>query len=176
MSKADGLGRARGAAGGHKRSMSNVHSLPPTGRGRCDVLIVEDDEIQCDEMASFLARAGLEVQKANSGAEALRVAVGVMPRVALLDYNLPDTTGVELAERLRAQFPELAILMMSGRIDGLSEETLKRLGITVFVNKPLPLSPLRQAVLKLVRATPVDRKEVHRNSGWLAAGVGGTRG
>ncbi len=142
---------------------------------QCDVLIVEDDEIQCEEMASFLARAGLEVVMANNAAQALRLCTTVPPRVALLDFNLPDGTGVELAERMRALLPETSILMMSGRIDGLSEQILTRLGITVFVNKPLPLAPLRQAVLKLVRAAPVDQNRQRRQAGWLAAGVGGTR-
>jgi FixJ family two-component response regulator len=92
-----------------------------------------------------------------------------------LDFNLPDMTGVELAEQLRAQLPSLAILMMSGRIDGLSEHTLSRLGITVFVNKPLPLGPLRQAVLKLVQSDTTRHSDQQHSKGWLAAGVGGTR-
>ncbi|HZQ01033.1 MAG TPA: response regulator [Reyranella sp.] len=139
------------------------------------MLIVEDDVVQCEEMASFLARSGLQVVTANNAAQAQRIVASVTPRVALLDYNLPDITGVELAGALRAALPETAILMMSGRIDGLSEQTLAKLGITVFLNKPLPLGPLRQAVLKLVRAVPVDQSVQRRQPGWLAAGVGGTR-
>lgn len=140
----------------------------------CDVLVVEDDVIQCEEMASFLGRAGLAVETAHNAAAGLRKAAMLQPRVALLDFNLPDMTGVELAEQLRARLPSLSILMMSGRIDGLSEQTLSQLGITVFLNKPLPLGPLRQAVLKLARGDVVQRPD-QRPRGWLAAGVGGTR-
>ena len=138
----------------------------------CDVLIVEDDMILCEEMAGFISRAGLLVEMAHNGSSGLRQAAALKPRVALLDYNLPDMTGVQLAEQLRALLPELAILMMSGRIDGVSETTLRELGITVFVNKPLPLGPLRQAVVKLVRNGPPNPT---MRSGWLAAGIGGTR-
>jgi DNA-binding response OmpR family regulator len=141
----------------------------------CDVLIVEDERIQCEEMAAFLARAGLSVAMAHDGASGLAQARRYPPRVALLDYNLPDMTGVQLAEKLRAGFPEMAILIASGRIEGLSEQTLKALGISVFVNKPLPLGPLRQAVPRLARAAPVNRIEQQRAGGWLAAGFGGTR-
>jgi DNA-binding response OmpR family regulator len=140
----------------------------------CDVLIVEDDVIQCEEMAGYLGRAGLWVQMAHDGAAALRQARDHRPKVALLDYNLPDINGVQLAELLRPILPQTAIIMMSGRIDGLSEQTLAKLGITVFVNKPLPLGPLRQAVLKLVQSAPNDRGGP-RQTGWLAAGYGGTR-
>src|SRR6266508_4449030 len=67
----------------------------------CDVLIVEDERIQCEEMAAFLARAGLSVATAHDGATGLAQARRFPPRVALLDYNLPDMTGVQLAEKLR---------------------------------------------------------------------------
>jgi DNA-binding response OmpR family regulator len=141
----------------------------------CDVLIVEDERIQCEEVAAFLARAGLSVAMAHDGASGLAQARRLPPRVALLDYNLPDMTGVQLAEKLRAAFPEMAILIASGRIGGLSEQTLKALGISVFVNKPLPLGPLRQAVLRLARSAPVNRVGEQHAGGWLAAGFGGTR-
>ena len=135
-------------------------------------MIVEDERIQCEEMAA----AGLSVAMAHDGATGLAQARRYPPRVALLDYNLPDMTGVQLAEKLRAAFPEMAILIASGRIEGLSEQTLKALGISVFVNKPLPLGPLRQAVLRLARAAPVNRiEQLQRAGGWLTAGFGGTR-
>lgn len=143
---------------------------------KCDVLIVEDEIIQCEEMADFLTRGGLSVQTAHDGAAGLRAARLAPARVALLDYNLPDMTGVQLAERLRALFPEMAIMITSGRIDGLSEQTLKEIGITVFVNKPLPLGPLRQAVLRIARSGPVNQvAQSNSRTGWLATGLGGTR-
>ena len=141
---------------------------------RCDVLIVEDNVLQCDEMADFLRRAELTVEKAYTGAQARDQARLHEPRVVLLDFNLPDMTGVTLAETLRALLPSTAILMMSGRIDGLSENTLESLGITVFVNKPVPLGPLRQAVVKLV-AKSRGGADAPQQKGWLAGGLGSRR-
>jgi len=142
---------------------------------KCDVLIVEDEMIQCEEMADFLTRGGLSVQTAHDGAAGIRQAQMVPPRIALLDYNLPDMTGVQLAGRLRTLFPAMAILITSGRIEGLSEETLKEIGITVFVNKPVPLGPLRQAVLRIARSEPVNQVAQDNRPGWLSTGLGGTR-
>jgi DNA-binding response OmpR family regulator len=154
--------------------MTNMPSGSQGAPLQCDVLIVEDDVTQCQELAEFIARAGLSVAVAYGGRSALREAERYNPRVALLDYNLPDITGVELAEKLRAFLPEMAIIMMSGRIDGLSEKTLEATRITVFVNKPLPLAPLRNAILKLARARPRDSEQHHRR-GWIGTGFGGTR-
>ena len=141
---------------------------------RCDVLIVEDNTVQCLEMADYLRRANLSVESAFDAATAIASANKYEPRVVVVDYNLPDMTGVQLSEALRALLPSAAIIIMSGRIDGLSEETLQALGITVFVNKPVPLGPLRQAVMKLVEAS-VKGENVPKAKGWLSTGTGGTR-
>jgi DNA-binding response OmpR family regulator len=122
----------------------------------CDVLIVEDDQALCEELIDALGRPGLHVTHANNRAQALEWAQSAPPRVALLDYNLPDCTGIELAEELRALLPRTAILLMSGRIESLPQETLRRIDIRVFINKPLPLRALREAVTQLVRE-PVAR-------------------
>ncbi len=145
------------------------------GDAQCDVLIVEDDAMQCIEMQGFLSRAGLNVETVRDATTGLARARFVRPRVLLLDYNLPDMNGVQLAEQMRALLPDSAILMMSGRIDGLSEKTLADLGITTFVNKPVPMAPLRQAIVKLVQASREGRTAAPSRPGWLNAGLGGTR-
>src|SRR5690242_15131028 len=101
----------------------------------CDVLIVEDNPQLGDEMVGFIARTGAVVCLARDGTSALQLAAEHEPRVLILDYNLPDMTGLQLAERLRPALPSAAMIMMSGRIDGMSEQTLQNLGIRVFLNK-----------------------------------------
>src|SRR5215475_1117628 len=113
---------------------------------QCDVLIVEDDVVQCEEIAGFFSRVGMSVVVAHNGVRALEEAAAHEPRVALLDYNLPGCTGLDIAERIRARYANTAIIMMSGCIEGLSEQKIRELGITAFINKPLPPGPLRQAV------------------------------
>ena len=90
---------------------------------------------------------------------------------------IPSAAGaqLQLAGRLRTLFPTMAILITSGRIEGLSEQTLREIGITVFVNKPVPLGPLRQAVLRIARSEPVNQIAQDTRTGWLSTGLGGTR-
>jgi DNA-binding NtrC family response regulator len=85
-------------------------------------------------------------------------------------------TGLELAKQLRAILPKAAFIMMSGHIDGLSERTLQEIGIAVFVNKPVPLEPLRKAVLKLVDSPQLGREGPKPGKkGWFSTGLGGRR-
>lgn len=143
---------------------------PRPGNASSDVLIVEDDPIQRDEMAGFLARAGLVVIVARDGEMAVRHASLRPPKVAVIDYNLPDITGVEVARRLRSILPNLAIMMVSAKVGGLEEAILRQIGITAFLNKPLPLRPWRQAILRLVQAGGRTT-----GAGWLASGLGSPR-
>ncbi len=149
--------------------------MPHGVRKPLDVLIVEDHRPICDQMAEFLRRGGLSVLGSYSAEEALAAADEYQPRVLILDYNLPGTDGVELARQLRPTLEEAAIIMMSGRIEGISERTLAEVRINVFLNKPVPLVPLRRAVERLARADAAAKPAGSSAGGWLSTGLGGKR-
>jgi DNA-binding NtrC family response regulator len=131
---------------------------------------------QCGEMAGYLSLSKLEVRMAYEGTSALRQAAEHLPRVVLLDFNLPDMSGIQLAKQLRAILPNAALIMMSAHIDGLSERTLEEIGIAVFVNKPVPLGFLRQAVLKLLDSPRLGREGLRPGEkAWFSTGLGGRR-
>ena len=108
--------------------------------------------MQAQEISEYLERGGLVVQSAVTGSDATRMALACPPCLALLDYNLPDVTGTDLAVKIRAIVPDLSIIVMSGRIEGLSDELIQSHGIKTFLRKPVRLSTLRQMILTLVKA------------------------
>jgi len=151
-------------------------STPPLPKFDCDVLLVEDDPMQCEEMAGYLSRVGLKVITASNGESALRLAIAHPPRVAIIDYNLPDQTGVDVAKKLRECLAGVSLMLVSGRIDSLPEETLKSVGISHFANKPLPLRPLRDAVLKLTKSGPATLRNLVGDNGSRSAVLGAGNG
>jgi two-component system KDP operon response regulator KdpE len=118
----------------------------------CDVLIVEDDPLQAEELACILGQHGLAVKVIHAGSLALHRIAQIRPRVALVDYNLPDFDGVTLTERIRRLSPATALLVMSGRIDHLSELTLERFGICRFFAKPVETGALRRAIRAMLKS------------------------
>jgi DNA-binding response OmpR family regulator len=74
---------------------------------RCDVLLVEDDVHLGELMGSYLARGGLDVRTAHSGSSALHLLENPPPRVAVLDFRLPDLDGVQLSRKIRERRPDL---------------------------------------------------------------------
>jgi DNA-binding NarL/FixJ family response regulator len=84
------------------------------GRPAVHVLVVDDHPIWRDAAARMLGEAGYSVVgTAASGAQALRVAAATRPDVVLLDLNLPDMRGAEVAQKLLAALPAVRVLMLS---------------------------------------------------------------
>lgn len=116
------------------------------------MLIVEDNSFVCDVMATFLAQRGLDVRTAPAASAALAMLETVTPRVAIFDYHLPGIDGVQLAQAIRERGLDLPIIMMSAASRGPEEETLRQFGVRIFLQKPVPLAPLHQAIVRLLRA------------------------
>ena len=65
------------------------------------ILVVDDNADAAHTLTALLRMAGHDVQKAASGAEALRVGAELMPDAAILDIGMSGMSGYELAERIR---------------------------------------------------------------------------
>src|SRR5258708_10831137 len=65
------------------------------------ILVVDDNADAAHTLTALLRMAGHEVQKAASGAEALRVGAQLKPDAAVLDIRLRDMSGYALAESIR---------------------------------------------------------------------------
>jgi signal transduction histidine kinase/CheY-like chemotaxis protein len=69
----------------------------------CRVLVVDDQADAAEGLAMLLRIQGHEVQTAGDGPSALRVATSFHPEVVVLDINLPQMDGHEVARRLRQE-------------------------------------------------------------------------
>jgi two-component system response regulator HydG len=116
----------------------------------CDVLIVEDDVVLSDMMAGFLARNGVDVRTAVSGAAAFRLLETVEPRVGVFDYELPDVTGLDFARAMHRRLPGVPIILMSASAQDVGRSDLEGTGIRLFVNKPVPPEALLRAIRQLI--------------------------
>src|SRR5580698_6023720 len=85
------------------------------------VFLVEDHPVYAEGLVEILkTEPGLTVcGHATSAEEALRVIPRVKPDLALIDITLPGMSGLELIKRLRAQFTEMKLLVISMREEQL---------------------------------------------------------
>jgi two-component system, NtrC family, nitrogen regulation response regulator NtrX len=102
------------------------------------VLIIDDEANIRRMVGALLAAEGYEVRDAPDGAQGLASAGEVEPDIVLLDLMMPgDLDGMAVLARLRERFPDLPVVMMSGRA-GLSDAVkATKLGASTFLEKPL---------------------------------------
>ena len=102
------------------------------------VLIVDDEPNIRRMVGALLASEGYEVRDAPDGHTAFTRALEAEPDVVLLDLMMPnDSDGMDTLAKFRERFPELPVVMMSGRA-GLSDAVkATRLGAFTFLEKPL---------------------------------------
>jgi PAS domain S-box-containing protein len=112
------------------------------------VLIVEDDELVAELAAGMLSELGFETVITHSGKEALdRLTSRERPKLIFSDIVMPGgISGIELAQKVRARYPELPILLTTG----YSEEVGGSHGFPV-LQKPYELDSLNMALKSLLK-------------------------
>jgi two-component system response regulator RegX3 len=126
------------------------------------VLVVDDEESYRQALASGLAREGFAVEIAGDGHEALRLFHRVHPDIVLLDVMLPDQSGIELCQQMRALKP-VPIIMVTARDSEVDVVLGLELGASDYVAKPFRLRELvarMRAVLRRGAAVPEHHEEV----------------
>jgi two-component system cell cycle sensor histidine kinase/response regulator CckA len=138
--------------------MEEPPPLAPAGTpAGMTVLVIEDEPAVRAVVVRSLERGGFRVLQASDAAVALQVADREgRPDLVLTDLMMPGMGGAELARRLKARWPGLPVLFMSG----YSEEDLRRQGLVdpegVMIQKPFKPDALLKSV-NLVLATPTSK-------------------
>src|SRR5512135_1636911 len=106
------------------------------------MLIVDDETDSRDALAELADRWGYEVQTASDGTEALRRAIEWHPDLLLTDLVMPNMDGLWLLRALRAELPDVPVLLLTGRgtVQAIKE------GAWDFIEKPLDPARLRVVV------------------------------
>ena len=102
----------------------------------CTVLVVDDDAAFRGLAARLLAAMGLEVVgEADSWTSAAAAARGLRPQSVLVDVNLPDGNGIDLAKHLAALPWRPRVVLTSSDPDATSDAAVQGLGAVGFIAK-----------------------------------------
>jgi DNA-binding response OmpR family regulator len=106
------------------------------------VLIVEDAEILAENLQAHFIRSGWDARIALTGKSALTMADEFLPEMILLDYNLPDMSGFQALQAIRAANHCCSCVMMTGHpIDTVSTEARQH-EIGRILSKPFAMAGL----------------------------------
>ena len=112
------------------------------------ILLVDDDTSSLEVLCEVLTRAGYETLSATSGYEALRIVRENLIALAILDFNLPDTTGAELLGQIKQFHPDVPVIIMSANTSQRIKLDVFEAGAYTFIAKPIDLRQLLQFVAR----------------------------
>ena len=94
----------------------SIHSrFDPEGMSaQRKILVVDDERVIADTLATILERHGFDVYVAYSGKWALELARQIEPDFVVSDVMMPDKTGIEVAAVLRIELPHCKVILSSG--------------------------------------------------------------
>lgn len=127
------------------------------------MLVVDDDPVICELVASTLTEHGYPTRRASDAREALYLVAREVPDVIILDVHLPDISGYQLCRRLRDDHGEgLGIILISGeRKESMDRAAGLLLGADDYMVKPFVLDELLARVQRLAkRSRPIARTVV----------------
>jgi DNA-binding response OmpR family regulator len=102
------------------------------------VLVVDDDQVLRELIATTLESAGLEVTTAAGGLAALTKIESRLPHLVVLDVMMPDLSGMEVCRRLRSapRTEHIPIIMLTARVHVQDESAGLMAGADLYLAKP----------------------------------------
>lgn len=102
-----------------------------------DILVVEDDTGMRNLLVEILETQGFQVFSASNLIEARQHIQTVRKLDSLiLDYTLPDGTGISIIEGARKRFPDLSVILISGASPELLQEQASKYHLDMVIHKP----------------------------------------
>jgi PAS domain S-box-containing protein len=119
-----------------------------SGAAQATILVVEDEPAAARVLEIMLQRAGYRVATVGSLGDARATLATLQPSAVLLDLQLPDGSGLDLAEELAVRPTSIPVIVLSGR--GPAEDFVGS-PVAVWLMKPFAKEQLLRAVKRVIR-------------------------
>jgi DNA-binding NarL/FixJ family response regulator len=119
------------------------------------ILVADDDPIVQFHLQAVLTQQGVQhIMVAESGQQALALAMDTPPDVAILDIGLQDASGWDVVTRLKAHSPHTLLVMLTGSRDMADLQRATQHGVHAYCCKPLDGADLMRTLDKLLQKLP----------------------
>ena len=118
------------------------------------IVVVDDDNDICDSIVAILKASGYTVNGFNDSKSAFKHIsenFDNLPDIVITDYKLLGDNGLEFLEKLKNNYPEISVIMMTGYGDKKLTVECLRFGAEDFLDKPLNPATLRNSIAKLIK-------------------------
>jgi UDP-3-O-[3-hydroxymyristoyl] N-acetylglucosamine deacetylase len=115
------------------------------------VLVVDDEERIRSSLRGILGDEGFRVLDTGDPAGVMDVIARENPALVLLDIWMPNIDGIELLRRIKAERPEVRVIMISGHGNIQNAVAATRLGAADFIEKPFSVSGLLTSIERVLK-------------------------
>jgi DNA-binding NtrC family response regulator len=110
------------------------------------VLLIDDEADYIQSLSKVLRRRGLVVLTANGGEEGLRTLAREPVDVAVLDLKMPGLGGLEVLQQIKAEHPEVEVILLTGHATVESGVEGMKMGAADYLFKPQDPDALLQNI------------------------------
>jgi DNA-binding response OmpR family regulator len=114
------------------------------------VLLVDDEVEFVSTLAERLRLRGIQTRIANDGEEAIRQISVDPPQIVVLDVMMPGMGGLKVLERIKADYPAIPVILLTGIGTAQDGITGMRLGAFDYLMKPLQIEDLIERIEEAV--------------------------
>ncbi len=125
------------------------------------ILVVDDEQDIVKVLSKILELAGYEVISAYNGTEAVQCVKENNPDLALLDYMMPDITGLEVLQQIKAFSEEVYVVMVTGRGSEEVAASVMKAGASDYVIKPFVKDQILTVVKDTLRIRSAEIRAKH---------------
>jgi two-component system, NtrC family, response regulator HydG len=115
-----------------------------------DILVIDDDPAICQIVQRMLSDEQCKVQTKQSVGDALQAIEQKAFDAYVIDFKLPDGSGLDVAEKIRSKRDASPIILMSGYDSSAVALRAEKLGISEFLEKPFSRKMICEAVKKAI--------------------------
>jgi len=133
-----------------RREAEEIHPSLVSAR----VLIVDDDPVVRDVVGSMLRSANLTAREVEDGEAALAALVEEPFDLVITDLSMPDLSGLELAREVRARWPRVPILLLTGWAESPETTGVNLELVDSVLTKPISMSALLRQVTAALAPNP----------------------
>ena len=118
----------------------------PQSQKTLRILIVDDSPAVTDILSQLCGFLGHEVLCAGDGLEGLRILhAEAHIDMVFTDYKMPRMDGLEMTEQIKAEYPSLPVVLITGSVV-LTDSDIERAGFDAVVQKPFELSAIADSI------------------------------
>jgi UDP-3-O-[3-hydroxymyristoyl] N-acetylglucosamine deacetylase len=128
---------------------------------QCPIYVVDDEQSICDSLKGIFLDEGYNIVTCPDAKTLFEKAAELPPALVLLDIWLPDIDGLEVLSKLRQNYPDTAVIMMSGHAGITSAVTAIKKGASDFLEKPLNMDVLLEKVSNALKSHGEKDVEIH---------------